>query len=260
MSTIGNILISAIFLALFSAETSSADSDWYFTASEIEAAYHYQAYFGRRLQNPLKPNGCSLGASEFTASFRGREFVAPCRFIAETTRHLKLMIEKGAARYLFPLDADHAHLAIPTGLWERKYSKLSVDEVFPQILWEPELVALYHTAEHLAVRDSKSDKQISQTQDWQAKRNVLGYFDGGPLRILPPSADGSAVSKPKQYENVASFYFLAHRLGEIAFLVGEKAISIDMSFDEDFAVVNPEEMRLQRKVTKCPEVPTRSMP
>ncbi len=140
MTTIINILISAVLLALSAVGTSSADSDWYFTADEIETAYRYQAYFGRRLHNPLKPNVCYFGKSEFTASFRGREFVAPCRFIADTTRHLKLMIEKGAARYLFPLDADHAHLAIPTELWERKYSKLSVDEVFPQILWEPELV------------------------------------------------------------------------------------------------------------------------
>jgi hypothetical protein len=245
MSTIRNILISAVFLALSSAGTSSADSDWYFTASEIETAYRYQTYFGRRLQNPLKPNACYFGKSEFTASFRGREFIAPCRFIADTTRHLKLMIEKGAARYLFPLDADHAHLAIPTEVWERKYSKLSVDEVFPQILWEPELVALYHTAEHLAVHDSKSDAEIYQTKDWHAKRNVLGYFNGGPIRILPTRADGSAHHKPEQYENVASFYFLAHRFGELTVVVNEKAISLDMSFDEDYAVVNPEEIRLQ---------------
>jgi hypothetical protein len=239
MTTIINILISAVLLALSAVGTSSADSDWYFTADEIETAYRYQAYFGRRLHNPLKPNVCYFGKSEFTASFRGREFVAPCRFIADTTRHLKLMIEKGAARYLFPLDADHAHLAIPKELWQRKYSKLSVDEVFPQILWEPELVALYHTAEHLAVRDSKSDKEIFQTKDWQAKRNVLGYFNGGPIRILPARADGSAHDKLEQYENVASFYFLAHRLGEIAVPVNGGAISLDMSFDEDYAVVSP---------------------
>jgi hypothetical protein len=161
MSTIKSILIGAVVFILFSVRTSSADSDWHFTADEIETAYRYQAYFGRRLYNPLNPSVCSFGKTEFTASFRGREFVAPCRFITETTRHLKFIIEKGAARYLFPLDADHAHLAIPADRWENKYRKLSVDEVFPQILSEPALVALYHTAEHLAISDPKTGKESS---------------------------------------------------------------------------------------------------
>jgi hypothetical protein len=86
------------------------DNGWYFTSVEIANAYRYQERFGHRLRHPLKPHGCYYGQSEFIASFQGKEFVAPCRFITESTRQLKQMLENGAARYLFPLDADHAHL------------------------------------------------------------------------------------------------------------------------------------------------------
>jgi len=127
------------------------DGGWYFTSTEIATAFRYQEQFGRRLRHPLKPSACSFGPSEFVASFHGKEFAAPCRFISETARDLKQILENGAALYLFPLDADHAHLAVPTELWAEKYRKLSIGEILPELLREPKLVALYHTAEHLAV-------------------------------------------------------------------------------------------------------------
>jgi hypothetical protein len=213
------------------------DNDWFFTSVEIKNAYRYQEQFGRRLSHPLKPQDCYYGKSEFTASFQGKSFVAPCRFVTETTRHLKQMLETGAARYLFPLDADHAHLAIPTELWVEKYSRLSITEVLPELLREPKLVALYHTTEHLALADPKNAPASGPTQKWRAKRNVLGFFDGTPVKILPPRPDGSAHDKPERYENVGNVYFLAHRLGEMAFSANGKAVSLEISFDDDSSVM-----------------------
>ena len=209
------------------------DGGWYFTSTEIATAYRYQEQFGRRLRHPLKPTACSFGKSEFVASFQGKEFVAPCRFINETTRHLKQMLKNGAARYLFPLDADHAHLAVPTELWAEKYSKLSIGEVLPELLREPKLIALYHTAEHLTITDPNTGAASGTTKEWRAKRNVLGFFDGRPVKILPPPADGLAHDRPQHYENVGTVYFLAHRLGELAFSANAKAVTFDISFDED---------------------------
>ncbi len=228
------IRILVIVLFLNSAGPAvGVDSDWYFTSTEIDAAYRYQEKFGSRLRNPLKPNRCYYGESEFVASFQGKQFVAPCRFISETTRHLKQMLEDGAARHLFPLDADHAHLSIPRDLWVEKYSKLSIGDALPKLLREPKLIALYHTAEHLAVTDLKTGKEVPPSVEWRAKRNVVGFFDGSPMKILPPLAEGTARDKPDHYENVAAVYFLAHRLGEIVFSANAKAVSIDISFDED---------------------------
>ena len=48
-----------------------------------------------------------------------------CQFVNEVMHHLKDMLDIGAARYLFPLDADHAHLAVPADVWTEKYEKLS---------------------------------------------------------------------------------------------------------------------------------------
>jgi len=62
---------------------------------------------------------------------------------------------------------------------------------------------------------------------------VLGFFDGTPVKILPPRPDGSAHNKPERYENVGNVYFLGHRLGEITFTANGKAVSFDISFDDD---------------------------
>jgi len=215
------------------------DGGWYFTPAEIESAYRYQEHHGRRLQHPLKPSGCYAGQSDFVASFQGKEFSAPCRFITETKRHLKFILEQGAAKYLFPLDADHAHLTLPKELWVGKYSKLTGQEFLSQLLREPKLVALYHTAEHLAGADPKTGKESRLSKEWRAKRNVMGFFDGSPLKILAPRPDGSSQDGPEDYENVGTVHFLAHRLGELAMAANGRGIAFDLSFDEDFAVVAP---------------------
>lgn len=225
-----------IFVLVFflnSAGPALGDGGWYFTPVEIENAYRYQERFGRRLRHPLNPQGCYYGKSEFVASFQSKEFIAPCRFITETTRHLKQILENGAAHYLFPLDVDHAHLAVPRDLWAEKYSKLSIGEVFPELLREPKLIALYHTAEHLAIADAKTGAASGRTKEWRAKRNVLGFFDGRPVTFLPPRAVDVEHDRPEHYEKVGSVYFLAHWLGEIAFSANAKAVSVDISFDDD---------------------------
>jgi hypothetical protein len=61
----------------------------------------------------------------------------------------------------------------------------------------------------------------------------VGSFDGKPVKILPPRTDGIAHDKPENYENVGMVFFLAHRLGEIAFSVNGTAVSVDISFDDD---------------------------
>jgi len=184
---------------------------------------------------------CFHGQKEFTALYDGRDFLVPCHFVIQTTRHLKQMLESGAARYLFPLDADHAHLAIPAERWREKYSTLPVEQILPEALRDPTLVALYHTAEHLAIGDHQNDDQGDALNQWRAKRNVVGFFDGRPLKVLPPLPSGEGHDIPEQHANVGTLNFLAHRLGEIVFSVNGKAISFDVSFADDFRGVAPEE-------------------
>ena len=166
--------------------TASSYDTWFFTAEEIEAAHQYQENYGERLRNPLPARDCMFGQNEIPAKHNGAQFFVPCRFIMEATRHLKEMLAAGAAKYLFPLDADHAHLAIPMELWVTKYSKLPTEQILPALLREVQLVALYHTAEHLEIAQPKTGVVNEAAKAWKEKRNVLGFFDGRPIRILPP--------------------------------------------------------------------------
>ena len=98
---------------------------------------------------------------------------------------------------------------------------------------EPKLVALYHTAEHLTVMDPKTGAIDSQTKAWIEKRNVLGFFDGRPIQILPPDPKGYGVAMPEEYEAHGGFNFLASPAGELFVFFGNRVITFDISFNSD---------------------------
>ena len=217
--------------AVASAEWPAEVDRWFFTAEEIEVAYRYQKRFGERLFRPLRARDCLLGKKEFIAGYKAVEFVAPCRFIKETIRHLREMFEQGAARYLFPLDADHAHLAIPLELWQSKYSKLPREQLLSSLLSEPTLAALYHTAEHLTVVDPQTGISDPRAGLWKDRRNVVGYYDGRPIVIHPPDPRGLGINIPQPYYSLGGFNFLASSKGELSLFLKGQAITFDISFD-----------------------------
>jgi len=239
MSAVTNLLLTGLLLTASLTngvgDAFAVDSIWYFTADEIEIAYRYQQNFGRRLHHPLKARDCYFGKADFIASFQGKEFLAPCQFILQTTGHLKTILEIGAAKYLFPLDSDHAHLAITTDLWREKYNQTNGPEILPEILREPTLVALYHTAEHLSEVDPKNSPMSAQVENWRAQRNILAFYDGRPLQILPPNPDGSAHERVEGHQTVVTFFFLEHPLAELTLSALGKSHSFDLSFDDDLA-------------------------
>ncbi len=163
----------------------------------------------------------------------------PCTFVHQVTRHLREMIDSGAARFLFPLDADHAHLGVPMAAWKEKYQHLPPDEVVAALLRDPGLVALYHTAEHLRVTDRNTGEIDSEAKSWLDKRNVIGHFDGRPITILPPQAAGQGAAMPEEYYSYSGFSFLASPRGELYLSFGTKIVVFDIAFDatheEEFA-------------------------
>ncbi|MGZ8436151.1 MAG: hypothetical protein ACXW6T_17940, partial [Candidatus Binatia bacterium] len=177
---------TAVVLGVTSAAAQSSRDSWFFSAAEIGAAYQYQENYGGRMRNPLPASGCLAGKADFAASYRGVAVRVTCQFVNEIMRHLKDMLDIGAARYLFPLDADHAHLAVPADVWNEKYSKLPSAQLMAALLREPKLVALYHTAEHLQPGAGENQTYDAGVKHWRAQRNVLAFFDGRPLQVLPP--------------------------------------------------------------------------
>ena len=207
-------------------------SSWFFTSEEVTAAYQYQQNYGERLRYPLRASACFFrGNGEFATSYRRNPLAVSCRFVLEVTRHLKEMLDAGAAKYLFPLDADHGHLGVPLEAWNTKYKNLPVEQVFPEILREPGLVVLYHTAEHLRIADRNTGAVNAEAKAWQEKRNVLGYFDGRPIKILAPDPKGAGVAMPENYYSYGGFNFLASPRGELYLSAGSNMITFDIAFD-----------------------------
>ena len=234
------LVMGVYFLLLRSAALAASPYDtWYFTAEEVEAAHQYQENYGERIRNPLPARDCMFGQNEIAAKYTGTKFLLPCHFIIEATRHLKEMLTIGAAKYLFPLDADHGHLAIPNELWTTKYSKLPSEQILPALLREPQLVALYHTAEHLEIADPKTGIVNDEAKAWKEKRNVLAFFDGRPIRILPPNPAGHGVGMPPGYNAYGGFNFLANPRGELFIFHNNKVITFDMSLDLDDEAERP---------------------
>ena len=218
-------------LAFASVRANPYRDTWYFSGDEIEAAYRYQLNFGERISNPIKGRNCLFGEKKIQVVYRGQQFSLSCRFVTQTISQISQMLDVGAAKYLFPLDADHAHLAVPANLWEEKYSKLPPAEIMSAILEEPALVALYHTAEHLVAADPKTGKVDLKEKAWKEKRNVLGYYDGRRIMILPPNPAGAGVGLPDTYHSYGGFRFLASPGGQLNLFHKNAAIVFDISLD-----------------------------
>ncbi len=204
---------------------------WFFTSEEIGTAYRYQMHFGERLPYPIGGQECTLGQEKLLASDRKSKFWLSCRFIKQIVRHIAEMLDAGAARYLFSLDADHAHLAVPETLWEEKYRHLPFAEILPALLEDPSTIALYHTAEHLTVIDFKSGKTDPQAKAWKDKRNVIGYFDGRPIIIRPPDPSGAGLGAPDGYVSFGGFRFLAGPNGVLQIFRRKEVITFDIMLD-----------------------------
>ena len=231
---IGTALVIALAVMIAIATGALADpprSPWFFNAEEIDAAYQYQENYGVRIRNPLPAEACMYGRADFIATYRQATVQVRCQFIIEITRHLREMLALGAARYLFPLDADHAHLGVPTEIWAKKYRKLDASQVINGLLHEPALVALYHTAEHLDPVETKSKESEASVRAWKEKRNVLGFFDGRPVQILPPHPEGFGVGMPEGYVTYGGFNFLANHRAGLMLFNGDKVIPFDVSLD-----------------------------
>ncbi|MBI3066020.1 MAG: hypothetical protein HYY82_13950 [Deltaproteobacteria bacterium] len=231
MSVTKLFITVAVLLAISRDQVYSGDDQWFFTGNEIAVAYRFQQHYGARLRYPLKPEACLYGQEEFTASFQGKQFPAPCRFVTETIRHLREALESKAARYLFPLDLDYGRLGVPLELWKAKYSKLSGEEQLRALLQEHSLVALYHTAGHL---EPEANTKSTAGENWQ-KRSLLGFYNGQPMKTFSRRSSEALASVPEGYTWLNDFKILAHYLGELQLVIDGAVVTFDISFDDDRA-------------------------
>ncbi len=260
------LTIIAVLLPIFTAQANCRSSPRSLAEMETEVTSGHQPQLGNRLSRLLKPvdsmltppleagtRGCQRGRAsplqilvssgvqtplansidcfsgeaEFVASVQGRRFLAPCRFITQTTEHLKKILASEGTKHPFALDVDHAHLAVTSEIWDEKYRNLLPEEILPVVLRDASLVAIYHSARHTPTTDHKCAGTTGRT--------FAGFYDGRRIEQLPSSKAGSDPTQPQYYRTFAWFYTSVNKSGELVLSAKGKAAAIEIFLDDDHA-------------------------
>lgn len=220
-----------VLLPIFTAQAECRGKSRSVAEAETAATSMHQVQLGDRTPWLLKSIHCLSGEAEFVASVQARKFLAPCRFITETTEHLKKILESQGTKQPFALDVDHAHLAVTAEIWDEKYRDLLPEEILPVALRDTSLVAIYHSACHCPIADRKS----AGTTARELNQKRLGFYDGRAMANLPYRKPGSVQTHGQYYRPFASFYISAHKSGELVLSAKGKSVAIDIFFDDDHA-------------------------
>lgn len=227
------LTIIAVLCPTFTAQAICRDQPRSVAEMATAATSVHQAQLDNRLSWALKPVACFSGEKEFVASVQGRRFLAPCRFITETTQHVNEIVASEGSKQTFALDVDHAHLAVTAEIWDEKYRELLPEEILPVVLRDTSLVAIYHSACHCPIADRKSAGTTAL--ELNEKRHFLGFYDGRAMANLPYRKPGSEQTHGQYYRPFAWFSIAAHKSGELVLSAKGKSVAIDIFFDDDHA-------------------------
>jgi hypothetical protein len=233
---IRSLTVLVVLLSISPGHAACRNNPSSLTPNQTEIASGYREQVDQPLFRHLKAVDCFSGQTEFLTSVHGKTFLAPCRFITETTRHLIQISESEGGNSLSSLYWDHGHLAVTSELWEQKYRKLPNDQILPVMLRDPSLVAIYHAACSLPIVERKTAGGTPKAKEWDKKRSVLGFYDGRAMENLPSLKPGAGLDQPQHYKLFTWFYISPHPFGELTFSVKGRSMAFDISFDDDVAV------------------------
>ncbi len=210
---------------------------WYYTLNQMKKLYDAEYSAGKRLKNHIRYKD-----GRFLAQCNGQFIEVPERFIFKTLKLLQELLAGNYARYLFRLDACHAHPFVPEETYMLRYSNLNTYQMIDKFVHEDSLGALFHSAEHLALRNPPGSGMIDlEAHDFIRKRNVIGWYDDNPLQIVKPKktdligSGGSYTARiPEGYRTVGSIVFKATNKGEFRIKNQGKVIRLDISLDEHY--------------------------
>ena len=208
---------------------------WFYTLSQMAELYEVEYYEGNRLTNFIKRR-----AGNFIAECDGETFVVPELFIETTLRLLTELLDKGLAKYLFRLDSFHSHPFVTDQKFQQEYKGLSYIKMTEKYVHDPSLGALFHNAEHLALRSPPHTGAIDpEAQELISKRNVIGWYDGRELEIIYPGKEDSVgrgksntALIPEGFRGVGSIVYQATQNGEFSIRHDNKEIYLDISLFE----------------------------
>jgi hypothetical protein len=191
------LLLSPVLSSVGAAEIASVRAISEYGPERVDALSGWQP------STSLNTAPCMNGEAEFIASREGQEFLAPCLFVHETTAHLRQAAAISERSLGFPLGTDHVHLAIPSETWERKYRGRAKNEMLSTILRDPDLIAVYHATAAFEYSRATGTDARSKPMHAFHNRQVLGYYDGRGIEILP---NGVNVLTGR-YRSIGWFYF-----------------------------------------------------
>lgn len=195
---------------------------WFFSMEDIEKIYEQEYGGEKKLQNVIRYEGGVLRGRSFR-----EDIVIPHNFIEQICAHCSDMLAAGTATRLFRLDAFHNHLYLPHDVVERSHTGLSIQAAIDQSVRDTRLVALYHNSEHLRIPE-----EGTPLFELYKKRNVVGFFDGKPIEVLPlPQGKRTAADLSLQTVN-PDVKFAAHKNGLFSISHRGETIRLDISLDD----------------------------
>ena len=159
------------------------NSKWWWTLPEMEIHFETLYNSGKRLNLRAYYDAATdqfyLPIQEVFGA--NSHVVAPEFFINSIRRHIEAALENKYAEYIYFPDMGHSHFYIEESHWNSQYADLMKKnpsikgELYTQMLADPELKMLYHTAEKLLTSDEQnhlSEDPHLQFRFWN--RNILG--------------------------------------------------------------------------------------
>lgn len=164
------------------------DFDWGYSAKAMDQRFEEVYASGKRL---AKRAYYDTAKKKFILPFypeQGGDVVLSKRLIQNVRRHIEEALERSYVQNIFFPDMGHSHFFIPSKSWKEKYNNYPINQfaqMYSDLLNDPELKVLYHTAEQLKMLDEKQQVLPDRETQWRFyTRNLVGDNSGlGRLEI-----------------------------------------------------------------------------
>jgi hypothetical protein len=200
------------------------EKGWSYTLEQMKSIYEKEYNKDEKiLENILRKQG-----DKWLATVEGKNLEVPQEFLDKTLALLKEMLERNLVKYLFRLDCFHGHFFVSKKIFKPNYFPLDMFEQARRLVRDENLCVLFHNNEHLDPKSSPEAMKVHQN------RNVIGYYDGSDMKILPLPTETkrSAVSEPGHPLNIM-LRIAAHKDGELSLKANGKEVRLDISLDDD---------------------------
>ena len=166
---------------------------------------------------------------------RGGPVELPILFIESIVRHIETAFAHKYIDAVFFPDMGHSHFLVPIDIWSKKYDLYPVSrfsQMYSDMMADPNLKILYHTAEQLSLVDG--DKKVLNDPhiQWRFRtRNIVGFNDGRRdlLVLQNPNSEVNTVGEYPEHFWLGGFNISSHKNGCFGYRKGDQILRFDIS-------------------------------